>query len=236
MYAWRVTSADGEMDAARAAVRAALDAIRGIAGSQEKVQAAGQFSRDLRESSDEASGIRDGEVISIYQAERLSLAPLARRVGISKTRAHQIVKAAEKAQETGKPAAKPKPEPVVAAIVTSRKGVLVGRRNDGKPLWTFIAGEREDGEGPADTAIREVREETGLEVAAGPVIGERQHPRTKRWMTYVAATPTAGTDAIVGDEDELAEVRWVSLAEADNLMGGTIYEPVHKYLSDTLET
>ena len=217
------------------AVRVAVDAIRAIGLSQEKVQAAGQFSRDLREASDEVSDIRDGEVVRIYEAEKLSLAPLAKRVGISKTRAHQIVKAAEKARETGEPPAKPKPEVVVAAIVTSRKGVLVARRNDGKPLWTFIAGEREDGEGPADTAIREVREETGLEVAAGPVIGERQHPRTKRWMTYVAATPTAGTDALVGDEDELAEVRWVSLAEADQLMGGTIFEPVHKHLRETLE-
>lgn len=230
-----MASAEWEIDAAREVVRAAIAAIREITASQEKVQAAGQFSRDLREWSDEVSDIRDGEVVKIYEAEKLSLAPLAKRVGISKTRAHQIIKAADKARETGEPAVKPKPELVVAAIVTSAKGVLVARRNDGKPLWTFIAGEREDGEGPADTAIREVREETGLEVAAGPVIGERQHPRTKRWMTYVAATPTAGTDAFVGDEDELAEVRWVSLAEADLLMGGTIFEPVHKHLSETLE-
>src|SRR5215472_9337572 len=36
---------------------------------------------------------------------------------------------------------KPEPQPVVAAIVTSEHGVLVGRRNDGNPPWTFIAGE-----------------------------------------------------------------------------------------------
>ena len=34
----------------------------------------------------------------------------------------------------------------------------------------------------------------------------------------MAAAPTHGTDVIVGDEEELAEVRWVSLAEADELM------------------
>jgi hypothetical protein len=29
---------------------------------------------------------------------------------------------------------------VVAAIVISQEGVLLGRRHDGKPPWTFIAG------------------------------------------------------------------------------------------------
>jgi 8-oxo-dGTP diphosphatase len=127
--------------------------------------------------------------------------------------------------------------PIVAAIVTSPLGVLVGRRNDGKPPWTFIAGEQDavQDENPADTAVRETKEETGLRVQAGEVIGERVHPKTGRTMIYLAATPTRGTDIFVGDEDELAEVRWVSLAEADELMGGMVYEPVHEYLSRTLE-
>lgn len=123
-------------------------------------------------------------------------------------------------------------QPVATAIVTSDLGVLVGKRNDGKPPWTFIAGEVEPGESPADAAIREVKEETGLRVQLAEVIGERVHPKTGRTMIYIAATPTHGTDAIVGDEDELAEVRWVSLAEADELMAAYgMFEPVHDYLT-----
>jgi 8-oxo-dGTP pyrophosphatase MutT (NUDIX family) len=121
--------------------------------------------------------------------------------------------------------------PVVAAIVTSSQGVLVGRRVDGNPPWTFIAGEQEPGERPVDTIIREVKEETGLEVRPGEVIGERDHPATGRHMIYMAAKPARGTKVIVGDEAELAEVRWVSLAEADELMAGMIYEPVREYLA-----
>jgi 8-oxo-dGTP diphosphatase len=127
--------------------------------------------------------------------------------------------------------------PVVAAIVTSELGVLVGRRNDGKPPWTFIAGEQDavKDENPADTAVREVKEETGLRVQAGDVIGERDHPKTGRHMIYLAATPTHGTDVFVGDEEELAEVRWVSLAELDELMGaGNIFAPVHEHLAREL--
>ena len=55
-------------------------------------------------------------------------------------------------------------QPIVAAIVTSLLGVLVGKRNDGKPPWTFIAGEVEPGEQPEDAAVREVKEKTGLEI------------------------------------------------------------------------
>jgi len=122
-------------------------------------------------------------------------------------------------------------QPVATAIVTSGLGVLVGRRNDGKPPWTFIAGEIEPGESPADAAEREVKEETTLEVEAGDVIGERVHPRTGRTMIYLAARPVRGTEIFVGDSDELAEVRWVSLAEADELMAAYgMFGPVHDYL------
>jgi len=124
---------------------------------------------------------------------------------------------------------------VVAAIVTSELGVLIGKRNDGKPPWTFIAGEQDavKDENPADTAVREVKEETGLRVQAGEVIGERVHPATGRTMIYLAATPTDGTEVIVGDEDELAEVRWVSLAEADELLPG-MFGPVREHLAREL--
>ena len=105
---------------------------------------------------------------------------------------------------------------------TSSLGVLVAKRNDGKPPWTFIAGEIEPGESPADAAVREVKEETGLRIRSGRVIGRRVHPQTGRTMVYMAARPTHGTDAFVGDAQELAEVRWVTLAQADELMGGTI--------------
>ncbi len=124
-------------------------------------------------------------------------------------------------------------QPVVAAIVTSGLGVLVGRRNDGKPPWTFIAGEPEPGERPEDTAIREVKEETGLRIQAGEVIGERVHSKTGRTVIYMAAAPTHGTDAFVADRDELAEVRWVSLDEADELLPG-MYEPVREHLAREL--
>lgn len=122
---------------------------------------------------------------------------------------------------------------IVAAIVTSKRGVLIERRHDGQPLWTFPAGEAEPGESPADTAIRETKEETGLLVRIGHTIGERQHPTTGRHMIYLAARPYQGTDIHVGDESELAEVRWVTAAEAGSLMP-SMFEPVRHHLTRTL--
>jgi len=50
-------------------------------------------------------------------------------------------------------------------------------------------------------------------------------------MVYVAARPAGRSlKVIVGDTDELAEVRWVSLAEADELLPG-MFEPVREHLA-----
>jgi 8-oxo-dGTP pyrophosphatase MutT (NUDIX family) len=123
--------------------------------------------------------------------------------------------------------------PVAAAIVTSKHGVLIERRHDGRPLWTFPAGEIEPGEAPIDTAIRETKEECGLTIVVSHIIGERDHPKTGVHMYYLAARPYQGTAVHNGDENELAEVRWVSLAEAEELLPG-MFEPVHEHLATVL--
>lgn len=143
---------------------------------------------------------------------------------------------AEEFEHVPEEATKPEKAPVVAAIVTCERGVLVGKRNDGKPPWTFIAGEVEPGESLVDAAIREVKEETGLRVvAAEREIARRVHPKTGRTMIYLACSPTGSTDVFVGDQDELAEVKWASLPEAEELLPG-LFEPVHQYLVEQLET
>ena len=126
-------------------------------------------------------------------------------------------------------APQPAEQPIVAAIVTSAKGVLITRRNQPPPLWGFVAGEVEPGELPEDAAVREVKEETSLEVRVRETIGERDHPSTGRHMIYMAAKPVRSTKVIVGDEAELAEVKWASLDEAFTLLEG-LYEPVRRYL------
>jgi 8-oxo-dGTP diphosphatase len=126
---------------------------------------------------------------------------------------------------------------VAAAIVTSPLGVLVGRRRDGNPPWTFPAGKIEAGESPEDAAVRETLEETGLRICATGVVGSRVHPQTGVPIVYVTAALAMEdqnthicTSYETRNDRELTEVRWVSLAEADELMSGAIYEPVRQHV------
>jgi hypothetical protein len=95
-------------------VRAALSQLRadyeGIArllaqlGNQEGIQLATECAETLRQMSDDISRIRNRIITDIWESEKLSLANLAERVGISKTRADQIIrtaKAAKNDKETG---------------------------------------------------------------------------------------------------------------------------------------
>lgn len=123
----------------------------------------------------------------------------------------------------------PTDRPAVAvAIITGLPGVLIGRRRDGTPPWTFPGGKIEPGESPEGAAVREVLEETGLRVRETGVIGQRMHPRTGVPITYVAAMHVDGADAVAAGE-ELDEVRWVRLPEAGEMMAD-LAAPVRYYL------
>lgn len=107
---------------------------------------------------------------------------------------------------------------VAVAVVTGRLGVLVGRRRDGNPPWTFPGGKIEPGESSEDAAVRETLEEAGLRVRATGVIGSRVHPATGFSIVYMAALADEITIPPLAEDGELTEVRWVSVAEVRKLM------------------
>lgn len=132
-------------------------------------------------------------------------------------------------------ATQPVHPPVVLALVTSGKGVLLSRRREGPIKWGFISGKINPGESPAEAAVREVAEETGLAVrAAEREISRRVHPVNGHTMIYLACEPVAGIDVEVLDTEELAEVRWATLAEALTLLGDGLFEPARRHLVQTL--
>jgi len=93
LYAWRMEDVERQIDAALNAGRTALASVRAMPGSQDRVDAAVRLSRELRAVSDDASAVLHEEAIRIYYAENLSFSQVARRLGISKTLAHQIITA-----------------------------------------------------------------------------------------------------------------------------------------------
>jgi len=126
---------------------------------------------------------------------------------------------------------------VAAAIVVKDGRVLLVRRRvgEGSLSWQFPAGEVEPGEAPTDAAARETSEETGLVVAASQVLGERTHPATGRWMIYVACDVVAG-EAIVADEEEIADVAWSDSRQLISYIPHPLYTPVQNYLGARLTT
>jgi 8-oxo-dGTP pyrophosphatase MutT (NUDIX family) len=102
-------------------------------------------------------------------------------------------------------------------------------RPRGKPegVWALPKGNIDPGESPAETAVREVREETGVEGRLVEKLGDVRYVYTRRGSLRVFKVVTffllrAGRGRI-GEIDEsmrieVAEARWLPLEEAPRLL------------------
>lgn len=100
---------------------------------------------------------------------------------------------------------------VAVAVVIERDGkLLFGRRGPGTRAaggWSFPAGFVERGEQIEAAAIRETREEVGLTVALGPLLGLYSATGETVVLAVYAAASFSG-DAVASDD--LTEVGWFS--------------------------
>lgn len=111
-------------------------------------------------------------------------------------------------------------------------GALVFRKNDGKTElllikhrcgghWSFPKGHVESGENELQTALREIKEETGLDVSL--MDGFRQSveyfpkPHVKKQVVYFLGTPE-GDDTVRKQEEEISEYRWCRLDDVDKMV------------------
>lgn len=211
------TSVTAEVTAIRAAFARAFAAIQASPDAGQAFRDASTLGELAKQLQSETADFRAFLAARLADANTLSVTQLGRLLGMSRSRAAQLV-AAGRAKENPvtDPGTEPEPASVAAAVITSGKGILVARRHDRIPPWTFPAAEIAPDESPAAAAARAVRKETGLAATVDHVIGRRIHPKTGRVLIYLDAA-VEGTDAHVGDAD-LAEVRWIDLAEADQLM------------------
>lgn len=117
-----------------------------------------------------------------------------------------------------------------AGTVVHRRGkmlVVKRAREPHRGLWAFPGGRVEPGESPLEAALRETREEVGLEVEIEglfdvvtylPGVAETSHlgrpPRSQVVIVDYLAKPTGGAVVL---NDESSETRWVLPRELEGL-------------------
>jgi len=108
-------------------------------------------------------------------------------------------------------------------VINDAGEVLLQKRGEGKDSWGFPGGALELGESIREAAIREVFEETGLQVELGELIGTYSkymcvYPnghRAQTILTVFQARPLGGT--LSADGEETLELRYFPLDQTPTL-------------------
>jgi 8-oxo-dGTP diphosphatase len=171
---------------------------------------------------EEASNFRAWFAALLVDERGMTQAQLAGILDISPGRVGQLVRDGRKWKDSPMtdPATLPEQPHLALAIITDpARGVLIEHRRDNIPPWTFPAGEVQPGETTAaETLVRRVPEETGIQVEPKAMLGRRIHPRTGRVMVYVACTAKDQTTAPRAQDPDIDEAEWASLDQAKERM------------------
>lgn len=125
---------------------------------------------------------------------------------------------------------------VVIGIVNKDGKILMIKRvkNEDNLIWSFPGGKIENGETKEQACIREVFEETGINVKINKILGERIHPNTQVKLTYFLCDYLNGETTIL-DKSEILEIAYKSKEEFYNDVKTDIYLPVSKFIKDNIK-
>lgn len=85
-------------------------------------------------------------------------------------------------------------------------------------FWSLPGGKREHGEMLIDAAVREVKEETGLDVKIGPVVHVREKVIGEEHATFITFRGEILGGALGTTDAEIQRIEWKPLLEAEALM------------------
>ncbi len=104
----------------------------------------------------------------------------------------------------------------MGAVIKDDAGRLLLIKRGHEPAagrWSIPGGRIEAGESDVDALVREVREETGLEVAAGRLLGAVQRPGLAGAVVDIRDYLAVVTGGELAAGDDAADARWVPAAQ-----------------------
>lgn len=106
----------------------------------------------------------------------------------------------------------PRPNIVVLVIVEHAGTILLGRRSmaPGRGKWSFLGGFVSREETVAQAAVREIKEETGLEVELGELVGVYDDLEAGLVLPVYGARITTATVELVKQVQELDDLAFFS--------------------------
>ena len=108
----------------------------------------------------------------------------------------------------------------VGAIVRDARGQLLMVRRGHEPAagtWSVPGGRVEGGESDADAVVREVREETGLVVRAGELVGRLERPGPDGSVYDIADYAAEVVSGRLAAATDASDARWVEESELAGL-------------------
>jgi 8-oxo-dGTP diphosphatase len=123
----------------------------------------------------------------------------------------------------------------VGVLVRRQDDLLLVRRHGahGAGTWSPPGGYLDFGEHPTDCAVREVREETRIEVSEPRFLGVTNdlfEPEAMHFVTLWFQAPYAGGEAELGAPEEAAEVKWFP----DDHLPTPLFPPFRRFLGGEL--
>jgi 8-oxo-dGTP diphosphatase len=110
--------------------------------------------------------------------------------------------------------------PCVGAIITGPDGRILLIKRGKEPQagrWSLPGGRVEPGETDEQAVVREVREETGLQVVPGPLIGAVDRPQPDGRVLVIRDYAATVTGGVLAAGDDAADARWVGGGELAGL-------------------
>jgi 8-oxo-dGTP pyrophosphatase MutT (NUDIX family) len=170
--------------------------------------------RELKISSKQIKGMRDGKIFVDFDRYFINMqAQTYEIVEMEALNGDQVLPLSEITFDTNKR--------VSCIVQHEQKVLLIYREKNGRKYYTFVGGHIQQGENPIETVVREVKEETNLDISNPTKLIEFDNGEYGYDIAFHAVINTIPANLFSSnpevEETETAEIIWLNIDEAIKL-------------------